>query len=130
MSKCISVEEILKKKEEFFVKVKELRRGYLVKDLNLLTKNQQEMKLVFCSTLAYFLIQDQIDKLNPDFSFGEELLSMFQKRVTEHCLEISKYGYTSKDVLSLKKILHFCSYACKKKGLLNIEAMYLESSSR
>lgn len=83
--------------------------------------------MVICSLLSFFIIQNQIEKAHPEISGNKELLNLFQDKVTEHCLNITKYDYTTEEVLSLKKLLHFCAHCCKKKSMPDQEAAFLDS---
>jgi hypothetical protein len=124
----VSVETILSSKLNFLMKVREQRKTYLIKDLNLLTKNFSDLQMVMCSLLSFFIIQNQIEKSHPEIAGDKVLLGLFQEKVTEHCLSITKYGYSTEQVLSLKKLLHFCAHCCKKKSMPDEEAVFLDSS--
>ena len=110
-------------KRTFLSKVKEQRKTYLIKDLNLLTKNINELKMLMCSMLSFFIIQSQIDKADNNTESKQELLDLFQSKTEEHLLGITKYGYSSQEIFSLKKLLHFCAYCCKKKNMSDEEAV-------
>lgn len=128
LKSCLSVQETLKTKKQFLEKVKDLRRSYLMKHLNLLTKNLTDIKSVLCSTLAFFIAQAQLDELAPEIKFLDDLMKVFQEKLTEYFLETCKFGYSKEEVLILKKYLHFCAFCARKKNLFLLEAVYLDSN--
>lgn len=123
----MTVEEILSSRKAFLDKVQEQRRTFLIKDLNLLTKNIADMRLVFCSILAFFIVQHQIQEAYPDPDGYRDLLDLFQSKVEAHLIEVTRYGSSSSDVLLIKKLLHFCAHVCAKKQIPNVETVFLES---
>ena len=124
----MSVEEILSSRKAFLVKVREQRKTYLVKDLNLLTKNIGEMRQVFCSMLSFFIIQHQIEAAYPDPEGFRELLDLFQSKTEEHLLGVTRYACSATEILSIKKLLHFCAHICAKKQMPAEEAIFLDSN--
>lgn len=127
-NKCIAVEDILSTRSDFLSKVREQRRTYLVKDLNLLTKNIGELKLVLCSILSFFIVQHQIEEAYPDPDGFRQLLDLFQSKVESHFVDITKYGCSTSEILQIKKLLHFCAHICAKKSMASEEAAFLESN--
>lgn len=126
--KCVTVEEILSNKRTFLAKLKEQRKTYLIKDLNLLTKNLGELRQVMSSLVAFFIVQHQIQVAYPDPEGKRELLELFQNKTEEHLLSITRFGYSSNEILSVKKLLHFCGHCCKLKNMADEEAAFLEST--
>lgn len=125
---CLTVQSILNNKEAFLETLLAQRETYLNKDLALLTKSLPELKEILVSLLGFFVVQAHIDGVgggNKAEGF-RKFSKIFEEKVGEHLIEISKYGFSIEDILSLKKILHFCIYCSKKLNLPNLEAMYLE----
>jgi hypothetical protein len=111
--------------------LREQRRTYLVKDLNLLTKNINEQKIVLLSTLAFFLIEEQLSELIPEGSKSEVgqpvLQNQFLEKLSAHLLDTCRFGYSPRDILVMKKTLHYCAVVSKLKQAPALENMYLES---
>ena len=126
------MQQTLNRTREFAKSIAEQRKTYLIKDLNLLTKNINEQKLVFISTLSFFLIEEQLAILladQPTFRQAQtQLQTLFVEKVTAHLLDTCRFGYTPRDILVIKKTLHYCAVVCRLKHALDLEGMYLGSS--
>lgn len=121
--------QILNTQNEFYTVVKQQRRSFLVKELNLLTKNSNELKVTLSGLLSYCLVEWQIDKIDKEFKLFEESSSLMISTMSEHLTQTFKYGSTQTDLLAIKKTLHYLSYICQRHGLGNLEAAYLDICS-
>ena len=125
LKNCIAIHEILNDQASFLETLYKSRCSYLYKDLALVSKNINEIKLVSCSILAYFLVQQQFDEACGGHML-EKMMKEYQDKAMLQLVESSKYGYSFKDIFALKQVFHHCAAVSKTHNVSKLEVMYID----